>query len=99
MSFIDWSDAEGMFGLLIDYVADEQRASEDSARRKFLSRLQRRLEELRESFESMASVEALTALHAIRHSIGEEFESDAVVEHLSACIEELERLRDGKPVP
>ena len=40
MTFIDWSDPEGMFGLLIEYVADERNESVgDSVRQKFLTQL------------------------------------------------------------
>ena len=95
MSFIDWSDPEGMFGLLVEYVADEHSEEEESTRRLFLSRLRNQLEELQESFEASPLVEAIDALRAIRSSISEEFETDSVVEHLSACVEELERVRES----
>jgi hypothetical protein len=95
MSFIDWSDPEEMFGLLVEYVADEQHRAEESARRAFLSRLRRQLEELQERFEARPPVEVLDALRAIRRSMEDEFESDPVVEHLSACVEELERIHEN----
>ena len=95
MPFIDWSDPEEMLGLLVEYVIDEQCDAEDSARRAFLSRLRKPLEELQASFEALPLVDAITALRAIRRSVGDEFETDAVVEHLSACVEELERVREG----
>ena len=95
MSLIDWSDPEEMFGLLVDYVADEQQDAEESTRRAFLSRLREQLEELQDSFETLSADEAISALRNIRHSIADEFETDPVVEHLSACVEELERVRDS----
>ena len=95
MSFIDWSDPEGMFGLLVEYVADEQREAEEPTRRAFLSRLRGQLEDLQDSFEALPPIEAINALRAIRRSIGKEFETDSVVEHLSACVEELERVHEG----
>ena len=95
MSFINWSDPEGMFGLLVEYVADEHSEEEESTRRAFLSQLRNQLEELQESFEASPLVEAINGLHAIRRSIRREFETDSVVEHLSACVEELERVRDS----
>ena len=95
MSFIDWSDPEEMFGLLVEYVADEQSEAEESTRRAFLSRLREQLEELQESFEALAQVEAINSLRTIRRSISEEFETDVVVEHLTACVEELERIRNS----
>ena len=96
MSFIDWSDPEEMFGLLVEYVADEQNEEEESTRRAFLSRLRKQLEELQESFAALPLVEATNALRAIRRSIADEFETDSVVEHLSDCVEELERVRENR---
>jgi hypothetical protein len=95
MSFIDWSDPAEMFGLLVEYVTDEQIEAEESTRRAFLSRLREQLAELQESFETLSLVEAMNALRAIRRSIGDEFATDCVVEHLSACVEELERIHEG----
>ena len=95
MSFIDWSDPEEMFGLLVDYVADEQGEAEDSTRRAFLSRLREQLEALQESLEALPPVEMIHALRAVGRSIGDGFETDPVVEHLSACVEELERVRES----
>ena len=95
MSFIDWSDPEEMLGLLVDYVADEHGNAEESTRRAFLSRLREQLEELQESFEALPLAEVITALRTIRGSVSDEFETDLVVEHVSACVEELERVREG----
>ena len=95
MSFIDWSDPEAMFGLLVEYVADEQCEATESTRRAFLSRLRQQLEELQEHFEALPPVEAIDALRAIRRSISGEFETDSVVEHLTACVEELERVHES----
>jgi hypothetical protein len=95
MSFIDWSDPGAMFGLLVEYVADELSEAEESTRRVFLSRLRRQLDELQVVFEALPPVEAIDALRAIRRSIDDEFEMDAVVEHLSACVEELERIHES----
>jgi len=95
MSFIDWSDPEEMFGLLVEYIADEQSEAEESTRRAFLSRLKGQLEELQESFAALTPVEAMNSLRTIRRSISDEFETDVVVEHLTACVEELERIHNG----
>ena len=93
MSLIDWSDPEQMFGLLIDYVAAEHNQAEEPIRRAFLWRLKSHLETLQDTFESSPLVEAVHALRGVRNSIPAEFEADVVVEHLSDCIEELERVQ------
>ena len=93
MSFVDWSDPEELFGLLVEYVADERSEADDADRRAFLSRLRKQLQDLQPVFETGPLVEATNALRAIHGSIGVEFEADPVVEHLSACVEELERVR------
>jgi hypothetical protein len=95
MSFIDWSDPEAMFGLLVEYVADETCRAKEPMRRALLLRLREELEELLEHFQALPLVEAIDALRAIRRSIGDEFENDPVLEHLSACIEELERVHES----
>lgn len=92
MPFIDWSDPEAMFDLLVEYIADEHSEATDSTRRAFLLRLREQLAELQESFGALPPLEAIDALRAIRQSIDREFDTDAVVEHLSACVEELERV-------
>jgi hypothetical protein len=40
--------------------------------------------------------EATNALRAIQSSIGVEFQGDPMVEHLSACVEELEGVRQTR---
>lgn len=89
MSFIDWSDPEVLFGLLIEYVADEWSAAREPGRRDFLAGLRESLE----GAQARPPGETLEALCAIRDSIDREFEADAVVAHLGDCIEELERIR------
>ena len=93
MSFVDWSDPEELFGLLVEYMADERSEAEDPARRAFLSGLTKQLQDLQPVFETGSPIEAADALRAIQGSIGAEFEADPVIEHLSACVEELERIR------
>ena len=64
VAFIDWSDPEEMFGLLVEYVTDEGAEAEDSRRRNFLSKLRRKLEELQERFEKAGlSVEDARLTH------------------------------------
>ena len=92
MTYIDWSDAEDMFGLLIDYVHDARSDTEDSKRRGFLSGLIRDLEILQERFDDLPGVEAAARLRDIESSIDEEFKEDPVIDHLKACADELERV-------
>ena len=95
MSLIDWSDPEEMFGLLVEYVADEQNVAQDAKRRRFLSGLQRQLEHLQASFGELSPLEAINKLRAIHRGVEEEFENDPVVEHVDACVTELERIHAG----
>jgi hypothetical protein len=93
MAFIDWTDPEEMFGLLVEYVADEASETREATRRAFLLQLKQRLQTLQEDFENLPTVDVIHALRIIRRSTDDEFANDAVVEHLSACIEELERIQ------
>ena len=92
MTYIDWSDSEDMFGLLIDYVYDASGDAEDSRRGGFLSRLITDLELLQEQFDALSGAETVSRLRDIHGSIDEEFTEDPVVEHLAACADELERI-------
>jgi hypothetical protein len=94
MSLIDWSDPEEMFGLLVEYVMDEQNEAGDSNRRRFLSGLKRQLLELQELFVKLPPVDAIKALRAIHRSVAIEFENDPVAEHLEACADELQRIHE-----
>jgi hypothetical protein len=92
MSLIDWSDAEEMFGLLLDYVADEEHAAQDAERRRFLTQLRARLEEMHDGFARAPSSEAVSALRAVHRAIDAGYEHDVVVGHLGDCVHELERI-------
>lgn len=92
MAYIDWSDSEDMFGLLIDFVYDARSDAGDAGRRGFLSGLITKLEILQERFDSLSGIEAVAGLRDIQDSIDAEFAEDPVVEHLSACADELERI-------
>jgi hypothetical protein len=95
MTFIDWSDPEDMFGLLLEYVTDERSEAEDSGRRSFLSGLLDSLAELQEQFPGLAAGARIESLRALQRSIDREFESDPVAQHLEDCAAELERLHEG----
>ena len=91
MTFIDWSDAEGLFGLLVDFVADERAAcSEDPERGRFLSDL---LAQLRAVGAELPEIPASAIIHRLRgihESADPEFAGDAVMVHLDDCMEALE---------
>ena len=93
MTFIDWSDPEGMFGLLIEYVADERNESVgDPARQKFLTQLLTDLTAANERSDITNPAEAIRVLKSIHSSIGPQFKEDEVVAHLADCIAELEQI-------
>ena len=90
MSFIDWSDAEGMIELFQEFIRDEWSDSlADTERREFLGDL---LGEVG-SMQKLTIVEALQKLREIHESIREEFRGDPASLHLSDLIHELERTR------
>jgi hypothetical protein len=98
MTFIDWSDSEELFGLLIEYVQDEQaEASSDPERRKFLSGLINDFTELKKQFNTLSGAAVVGELKSISDSIDPEFKSDPVVAHVQDCIAELERLNSQQP--
>jgi hypothetical protein len=92
MTYIDWFDSEDMFGLLIDYIYDARGDAVDSGRRHFLSRLIGNLETLQDQFDVLTAAAVVARLRDIQNSIDQEFAQDPVVEHLEACVDELERV-------
>jgi predicted ATPase len=90
--FIDWSDPEDMFQLLLEYVGDERSATVDAQRRRFLAQVARSLGTLQERFASLDARAQLEALRELRASAEADFETDDVVQHLDDCVAELERL-------
>ena len=94
MAFVDFSDPEDMFDLLIDYVTDELSEAEDSRRRRFLSGLLESLAELQERFSGMTAAQKIESLRELNRSVDGEFETDPVVQHLEDCAAELERISE-----
>ena len=97
MTFIDWSDSEEMLGLLSEYVADERNDTlHDPVREGFLTELSTELTELACEFDVLSPDAVIDRLRAIHSSKAEDFEDflgDPVLDHVEACIEELERIR------
>ena len=95
MTFIDWSDSEGMFGLLVEFVADEcKECSADEERGHFLSNLLRELTTIEERISDITATQAIRDLKDVCDGIAHEFANDPVIVHIEACIEELERVCD-----
>lgn len=92
MTFIDWSDTEGIFGLLRDFIADERNESEsDPARHRFLADL---LSELNDIDAQQAPPALIEALSAVSSSVNREFDNDSVMVHVRDCIEALKNAED-----
>ena len=94
MAFVDFSDPEDMFALLIDYVTDERSEAEDPQRRRFLSGLLDSLAELQERFPVLTPTRRIESLRALHRSLETEFECDPVAQHLEDCAAELERVSE-----
>ena len=94
MSFIDWSDPDVMFALLLEYVQDAlSECHGDAPRRRFLSDLVEDLSALEARFPSLPDGERAGALRELIVSADSELERDPVVEHLEHCAQELDRIR------
>ena len=90
MTFIDWSDSEGMFDLLVEFIRDEMSDSRgDANRQQFLAQLLTKVSALNEV--AVANVGKM--LRAIQYSIDEEFKQDPVFLHITDLINELERIK------
>ena len=95
MSLINWSDSHEMIGLLSDFVVDERLDSTaDLARMHFLSAVLEELGELTARIDTTTDDDAIGALRMILESVTDEFRADPIMEHIRACIEELERIRN-----
>jgi len=95
MSFINWSDSHEMLGLLSELVVDERRESTgDPARAHFLAGVLEELGELTARIDETNEDDSIGKLRIILESADGEFRGDPVLEHVQACIEELESIRD-----
>ncbi|MEJ2237299.1 MAG: hypothetical protein P8X82_03300 [Gemmatimonadales bacterium] len=96
MTFIDWSDSEAMFGLLLDFVADETaECREDPERHRFLSELLAELRTLEVRLPEIPATVVTQRLRDTHDAVVAEFASDPVMAHLRDCIAELERVENG----
>jgi hypothetical protein len=92
MVFVDFSDAEDMLELLVEYMTDECSAAEEPGRRRFLATLLESVTQLQEASATMSAPERLQSLRDLHSAVDPEFEADPVVQHLVDCAAELERL-------
>lgn len=93
MTFIDWSDAEGMFGLLVDFVADVRAECRgDPQRLRFVEDLLTTLRAVEAELARIPTEAALQRLKDLQESADAEFSGDPVMVHLNDLIDELERI-------
>jgi hypothetical protein len=93
LTFIDWSDAEGMFGLLVELVADERaECQNDPERLRFVEDLLVQLRTLEAKLPQTPGTAAIQRLKDIHESADPGFMGDTVMVHLKDCIHELERV-------
>ena len=96
MTFIDWSNPEELCNLLVEFIADESNETqEDESRLRFLCQLQNQIKRITEQFPRLDLATTIALLQRAYDSIDSEFENDSVVTHVSACIEELQRISNG----
>jgi hypothetical protein len=92
MTFIDWSDAEGMVELFEEFIRDEMNdSSRDADRQQFLGNLLGDMERIRE----VGMEGAIQRLRTIHESLQEDFREDPASLHLADLIDELERIRSA----
>lgn len=94
MAFVDFTDPEDMFDLLIDYLTDARSEAADPSRRRFLSALLGALGEMQDDFTGMNPARQSASLRALQRSLEPEFADDPVAQHLEDCAAELERLSE-----
>lgn len=93
VTFIDWSDAEGMFGLLVDFVADVRAECRgDPQRLRFVEDLLTTLRAVEAELARIPTEAALQRLKDLQESADAEFSGDPVMVHLNDLIDELERI-------
>lgn len=99
VTFIDWSDSNGMFELLVDFVANERAdCLGDSERGHFLSDLLAELQVVEARLPDLTVSLVIQGLRDTHESADPEFAADPVMVHLKHCIEELERVENEGPV-
>jgi len=89
MTFMDWSDSEGMLDLLTEFIRSEMNVSyADAHRQDFLTGMLARVE----IANQLPLANAVNKLRGIRDSIEDEFRNDPVFLHMTDLIVELERI-------
>jgi hypothetical protein len=95
MTLLDWSDAESMFGMLGELVADTRADCEyDPERLQFVEDLLAELRIVEATLTLIPAADAIERLKELHESVEPGFADDPVVIHLRHCIDELERIGD-----
>ena len=93
MTFIDLSDAEGMFGLFVELVADERAACRDDPERLlFLDDLFMALTAMARDVPRIQVAATRQRLEELRESADPAFAGDRVIDHLDDLVDELENV-------
>jgi hypothetical protein len=93
VTFIDWSDAEGMFGLFVDFVADERaECDRDPDRLRFLDDLLEQLRNVEAKLSLVPDTATIQSLKGLLEFADPGFADDPVVVHLNDLIDELEEV-------
>lgn len=93
MTFIDLSDAEGMFGLFVEFVADERATCQDDPERlRLVEELLSQLKVLEADLDDIPGPAVLQRLRELRASADPGLAGDRVLDHLDDLLDELENL-------
>ena len=92
MTFIDWSDPEGMLGLFVELVADERvECLGDTERLSFVEDLLAALRTVEAEVSSVPMSATVQRLRSLRDGVDPEFSDDPVMAHFDDLLDELER--------
>ena len=95
MTFIDWSDADGMIGMLVDFVADERaKCRNDPERLHFVEDVLAQLQAVEANVQEIHAEATIQSLEVLHGSADSRFSCDPVMLHLKDCIDELERVEN-----
>ena len=92
MTFIDLSDAEGMIGLYVEFVADERAGCQDDPDRlRFVEELLEQLKPVEANLDPAHLAATVQKLKDLHESADHDFANDPVMVHLNDLVEEIEK--------
>ena len=95
MTLLDMSDAESMFGMLVELVSDTRaECQNDPERLRFVEDLLSELRILEAKLAQIPVAVAVERLKELHESVEPGFSDDPFVIHLGHCIDELEKNGD-----